>query len=161
MTPSPAKRDLGEPVYFIFTLGALLCGAILTTQVATNKQLGEHLHNLYIPALVNMLVGLVAAIVITVAFSKDYPSVEMVKTAPWYLWLAGGVLGALYLTGNILLAPRLGAATLIGLVVTGQIVFSVLVDQFGWFGFEQHTANLPRLAGCVLLIGGVALVSRF
>lgn len=140
---------------------ALLLGAVLTTQVATNKQLGQHLHNLYIPAAVNMLIGIVATVVLTMLLSKDYPSREMLRTAPWYLWLAGGVLGATYLTGTILLAPVLGAAALIGLVVTGQILFSVTVDHFAWFGFEQHAANWQRLVGCGLLAGGVALVSRF
>ena len=145
----------------LFWAAALLLGAILTTQVATNKQLGQHLHNLYIPAAVNMMIGLVATIALTLALSREWPTTDMVKTAPWYLWLAGGVFGAVYLTGSILLAPRIGAAALIGLVVTGQIIFSVLIDHFGWFGFEQHPAGLPRIAGCLLLIGGVALVSKF
>ena len=147
-----------NPLYLVT---AALLGAALTTQVATNKQLGEHLHNLYIPAFVNMVIGVFATIALTLALSKDYPSLQTIRTAPWYLWLAGGVLGAVYLTGNILLAPRIGAATLIGLVVTGQIVFSVLVDNYGWFGFEQHAANWPRVLGCVLLVGGAGLVSKF
>ena len=146
---------------WLFMGAALACGAVLTTQVATNKQLGEQLQNLYLPAVANMVIGLIATIAITLAFSKTWPTGAMVKGAPWYGWLAGGVLGAVYLTGNIVLAPRLGAATLIGLVVTGQIIFSVLIDHFGWFGFEQHSANLPRLLGSALLIGGVALCSKF
>ncbi len=140
---------------------ALLMGVVLTSQVATNKQLGEHLHNLYIPAAVNMLIGIVATIGLTLALSKEWPTGAMIRSAPWYLWLAGGMLGATYLTGTILLAPILGAAPLIGLVVSGQILFSVMVDNYGWFGFEQHAANWPRLAGCALLVGGVALVARF
>lgn len=145
----------------LFWAAALLLGAILTSQVATNKQLGEHLHNLYIPAAANMIIGIVATLALTLALSREWPTTDMVKSAPWYLWLAGGLFGAIYLTGTVLLAPRIGAATLIGLVVTGQIIFSVMIDNYGWFGFEQHTANLPRIAGCLLLIGGVALVSKF
>ena len=146
---------------WLYYLPALLLGVVLTTQVATNKQLGEHLHNLYIPAVSNMAIGIVAAVAVTLALSREWPTTEMIRTAPWYLWLAGGVLGAIYLTGTILLAPRIGAAALIGLVVTGQILFSVMIDHFGWFGFEQHSASLPRLAGCLSLVGGVALVSKF
>ncbi len=139
----------------------LLLGAVLTTQIATNKQLGEHLGNLYLPALANMAIGVLATLAITLAFTKQWPTSAMVKGAPWVYWLAGGVLGAVYLTGNIILAPRIGAGALVGLVVTGQILFSVLIDQFAWFGFEQHTANLPRLAGCLLLVGGVTLIARY
>ena len=145
----------------LYMIAAALCGVVLTTQVATNKQLGEHLHNLYIPAAANMIIGVVATVALTLALSKEYPTTGMIRSAPWYGWLGGGVLGAVYLTGNILLAPKIGAATLIGLVVTGQIVFSVLVDNYGWFGFEQHDANWPRILGCLLLVGGAGLVSRF
>ena len=102
---------------WLLMAAALGCGAVLTTQVATNKQLGESLHNLYLPAVANMVVGLVAAVAITLVASRDWPTSDMIKAAPWYGWLGGGVLGAIYLTGNILLAPRLGAASLIGLVV--------------------------------------------
>ena len=144
-----------------YMIVAALLGVVLTTQIATNKQLGEHLHNLYIPAFANMVIGVVATLALTLALSTEYPTGQMIRSAPWYLWLAGGVLGAVYLTGNILLAPRIGAATLIGLVISGQIVFSVLVDNYGWFGFEQHSANWPRIAGCLLMVGGAGLVSRF
>lgn len=144
-----------------YMIVAALLGVVLTTQIVTNKQLGEHLHNLYIPAFANMVIGVVATLALTLALSTEYPTGQMIRSAPWYLWLAGGVLGAVYLTGNILLAPRIGAATLIGLVISGQIVFSVLVDNYGWFGFEQHSANWPRIAGCLLMVGGAGLVSRF
>ncbi len=36
---------------------AILLGAVLTTQVATNTQLGKALGNSYIPATVNMMVA--------------------------------------------------------------------------------------------------------
>lgn len=142
-------------------LAALGCGVVLTTQVATNTQLGKHLDNMYIPAVANMVIGLVATVAVTLALSRSYPTMAMVRSAPLYGWVAGGILGAVYLTGTILLAPKLGAGPLIGLVVTGQIIFSVAVDHYAWFGFAQHAASWPRVAGCLLLIGGVALVSRF
>lgn len=38
---------------------------------------------------------------------------------------------------------------------------SLLIDQFGWFGVEQHTLGLGRMAGAVLMVGGIALVALF
>lgn len=146
---------------WLFMGPALLLGVVLTTQVATNKQLGDHIHNAYIPAVANMVIGLIASALVTLAVTREWPTVEMVKTAPWYGWIAGGLLGIVYLTGSILIAPKIGAGPLIGLVVAGQIIFSVMIDNYGWFGFELHAANLPRLVGCLLLICGVALVSKY
>jgi transporter family-2 protein len=140
---------------------AFLLGFLLTTQLATNKKLGEALDNLYVPALVNMLIGAVATFVITLFATDQLPSRDLVRAAPWYAWFAGGLLGATYLTGTILLAPKLGAAAVVGLVVAGQLIFSVILDHFGWIGFEQHSAGAPRLFGCILMLIGVFLISRY
>ncbi len=93
---------------------AVLLGAVLTSQVATNAQLGKALDNPYIPATVNMAFGLIVTVILTWALTPQWPSREMMREAPWYLWPAGGVLGVTYLTGNILLAPKLGAGALSG-----------------------------------------------
>jgi bacterial/archaeal transporter family-2 protein len=140
---------------------AVLLGAVLTTQVATNAQLGNALRNPYIPATANMTFGLIVTLILTWALTPQWPSREMMREASWYLWPAGGVLGVTYLTGNILLAPKLGAGALVALVVAGQLIFSVLLDHFGWLGFAQHPAGIARLAGCSLMITGVFLISKF
>ena len=56
--------------------------------------------------------------------------------------------------------PRLGAATLLSLIVLGQLLTSLLVDHFGWIGFPAHPLSLVRLAGAVLLFAGVVLITR-
>ena len=140
---------------------AILLGVLLTTQVATNTQLGKALSNDFIPAAVNMAIGLLATCILTWVVTSEWPGREMVRAAPWYTWVAGGLLGTAYLTGNILLAPNLGAGALVGLVVSGQILFSVLLDHFGWIGFEQHQAGAARLIGCGFMVAGVFLISKF
>src|SRR5919108_3997232 len=77
--------------------------------------------------------------------------------APWWVWI-GGILGAFYVLGSIVTAPKLGAATLVALILAGQAIASLLVDHYGWVGFEGHPITLVRVAGVVLLAGGVALV---
>jgi transporter family-2 protein len=58
-------------------------------------------------------------------------------------------------------APRLGAATLIALVVAGQALASVVVDQFGMVGFKEHHATPGRIAGMALVVAEVTLVRVF
>jgi bacterial/archaeal transporter family-2 protein len=55
-------------------------------------------------------------------------------------------------------APKLGAATLVALILAGQAIASLAVDHFGWVGFDEQPITLLRVAGVVLLAGGVALV---
>jgi transporter family-2 protein len=46
-------------------------------------------------------------------------------------------------------------------VVTGQLLFSVAADNYGWLGFEPHAATLWRGLGCLLMMGGVTLIAKF
>jgi transporter family-2 protein len=78
---------------------------------------------------------------------------------PWWGWL-GGVLGAVYAVATVLLARELGAAPLTALIVTGQLVCSVVLDHFGWVGFTEHAAGLGRIVGCVLMVAGFVLIAR-
>jgi transporter family-2 protein len=140
---------------------ALLCGVILTSQIGSNALLGKLLGDSYVPAAINMLIGVATTALLLLIVHKPLPSGAAAQTVPWYIWIAGGVLGTLYLTGNILLAPKLGAGALIAWVVTGQLLFAVLCDHFGWLGFAQHSATLWRVAGCLLLVAGAALIAKF
>jgi transporter family-2 protein len=45
-------------------------------------------------------------------------------------------------------------------IVTGQMLASVALDHFGWVGFPQHSATLPRLVGAVFVVVGVALIRK-
>jgi len=46
-------------------------------------------------------------------------------------------------------------------VVSGQLICSVMLDQFGWIGFELHPTGMGRIAGSVLLLSGTLLIWRF
>ena len=148
-------------MYFVFALLALVCGVVLTTQIGSNALLGKSLNDPYIPAAASMVVGIVLTAALLVIVHKPLPVGVVARSAPWWTWIAGGLLGTVYLTANVLLAPRLGAAALVGFIVTGQLLFAVLADQFGWLGFAQHSASVWRYVGCALMMAGVALIARF
>ena len=48
-----------------------------------------------------------------------------------------------------------------GLLLAGQIVFSIILDNFGWLGFEPHPAKIGRIAGAAIMITGLFLVAKF
>ncbi len=57
-------------------------------------------------------------------------------------------MGALLVLSGVTLAHRLGAATFAACIIVGQLTASVIVDHFGWVGFQQHSISfsLCRLA---------------
>ena len=81
------------------------------------------------------------------------------RSLPWYM-LGAGVFGLiLYQTMSITL-PRLGSTLMITLIITGQLLVGMLIDQFGWLGVPVHPINLTRVAGILVLLAGAYLISR-
>ena len=135
-----------------YLLFALLAGAMLPIQFGINAQLAEWVGGSVRAALVSFVVGTLALFLAALTTTRDgWP--ERAGDGPWWIWL-----GAFYVLGSIVTAPKLGAATLVALILAGQAIASLLVDHFGWVGFEQHPITGVRVAGVLLLAGGVALV---
>lgn len=140
-------------------LFAFVVGALLPLQVGVNAQLREPLGHPLMAALANFVVGTVALALLLLALRVRWPGAAQLMAPPLYLW-CGGLLGALYIVSTVLLGPRLGAATLLALVVAGQMLASLVFDHYGLAGFEPHPVNPWRLLGVALLIGGVTLIVR-
>lgn len=85
------------------------------------------------------------------------PQVQQLAHAPWWAWF-GGVAGVLYITAALVLTPRLGAAGFIVCVVAGQVLSSLLIDQFGLMGLPERPVNLLRLAGVGMIVIGMIVV---
>jgi transporter family-2 protein len=124
-----------------------------------NAELADWIGSPVRAALVSFAVGTLALLALTIAFFRGWPS-DRVVDAPWWVWL-GGLLGAFYVAGSIVTAPRLGAVTFVAVILAGQALASVLVDHFGWVGFDEQPLSLGRVAGLALLAVGVALVRVF
>jgi len=81
------------------------------------------------------------------------------KSLSWYM-LASGVFGViLYLTLSRTLS-RLGADTAIALIIVGQLLVGMLIDQLGLFGVVQRSMDLTKVLAAVLLMLGSYLMVR-
>jgi bacterial/archaeal transporter family-2 protein len=68
------------------------------------------------------------------------------------------LLSVVYVVLSILLLQRLGASAVVAFVVAGQMLGALAFDQFGLMGLERPPATPLRLAGALLLVGGVVLM---
>ena len=92
----------------------------------------------FISAAISFLVGSVfLAIVSAVKSHQVFPTMTFIQSNPAWIWL-GGVLGAVYLTSNVLLFPRLGAIQTVVLPILGQILMGTLIDTFGLVGLVHN-----------------------
>lgn len=145
---------------WIAFLFAFLGGALITFQTGSNSQLKKSLAQPLMTLIANNLIGGAAVIAYTVIKRVPLPSIGQAAQVPWWAWM-GGLFGAVYGLTAIVLASRLGAATLTALVVTGQLICAVTLDHFGWLSFDVHPAGLGRIAGCALMVAGLALIANF
>lgn len=141
---------------FVF---AMVAGVLLPTQAGINAQLAKNLGHPLLAASVSFALGTLALLLFTLAFHIPLPEISRAMQAPWYFWL-GGLLGVIYLTATIILAPLLGAATMIGLIVAGQMLASITLDHFGLVGYPVHPLGFWRAVGAIFLIAGVAIIQR-
>src|SRR5579883_2794559 len=115
---------------YLFLLLALLAGALVALQFGVNADLRNFVaHPLY-ATLTSYTVGALASLVCLCVARPALPSLNRIAAAPWWVW-TGGAIGVGYVTISIMLAPRLGAATLIVMVIAGQLLVSLLLDHFG------------------------------
>ncbi len=140
-------------------LCAILIGVVLPVQSGVNAQLRIGVGNPYLAALISFLVGTIALLGVNLALRVPLPSGEAAGRLPWWYWI-GGLLGATYIYAAVILAPRLGAATLVAAIVAGQMVASVILDHYGWVGYAQQPLTAGRFVGVLLVIGGVLLIQR-
>jgi len=138
---------------------AVLVGFVLPVQTGVNAQLRASLGHPIATALVSFGVGAVGLLIAILFLRIPVPLADAWARSSWWQW-TGGLLGAIYIAAAIVLAPRVGAATLIAAIVGGQMVASLVLDHYGWVGFPEHPITGLRLAGAVLVMLGVALIQR-
>ncbi len=139
---------------------AITVGCLLPIQASINAKLGTFLKAPLMAALVNFIVG--GFILLTVIIGTRTPNniLLAIKEAPAHAWV-GGLMGSIYVTSIIFLVPRLGAALSFGLIIAGQMVFSLALDHFGLFGVPVQPANLGRILGILLIFAGILLIQKF
>ena len=136
---------------------AVFAGAMLPLQAATNARLAGAVGGpVWAAALSGLVLTIVLALVASTS-SRGGPRLDGLSALPWWAWI-GGFCGAVLLSVSTALTPRLGAAQMIALVMTGQVLASIALDNFGLVGLAPQPLNLKRAIAGGLLVIGAALM---
>jgi bacterial/archaeal transporter family-2 protein len=73
------------------------------------------------------------------------------------LYLLGGTLGVLIIYSVMKGVSSLGPAYMVAILFTAQLLFSFLIDQYGWFGVNPVPFSWNKVAGIAILILGVVV----
>ena len=137
-------------------LGTIGAGAGLATGLAFNLRLIRALGSPVGTALVNFLSG-GALLLVLWALGVDGAR-PAVAPPPWML--AGGFLGAAYVTLSLTGAARLGPVASTVTVTLGQVLGALLVTGAGWLGQSPQRPSPASLLSAALLLAAVTLVAR-
>ena len=137
---------------------AMLVGGALTVQVGMNATLARVIGSPLWASVINFAIGLLALVGFAVVAGARASTGSFGQVPAW-AWI-GGLLGAGYVASVTILGPRLGGMTLVALVLAGQLLIALVVDQFGILGYPQIAVTPTRLLGAALLLVGALLVTR-
>ena len=149
---------MSNTIYFMVL--AVVAGAMMPTQAATNNKMAVVIDSPILAAFISFFIGTLGLLVYVVASGTPLSNMWNAKDAPAVAWI-GGLLGAFFVTTTVLLAPRLGVAMTFSLIVLGQMLITLIIDHFGLLGVPVQHVTLSRVAGILLVIGGVVLIRKF
>ena len=129
--------------FYLLIVGA---GVSVALQQVLNANLRLELGSAWWAGFISYFVGTLAMLTIAVASGGPWLSATTAARSSWVSW-TGGIFGAIFIATAILMVPRFSAATVLALIVVGQMLGSLTFDHFGLLGIPQHPANPIRLAG--------------
>lgn len=156
-----AQHNSIRRVYaLVFYSDGLLFGALAPTQAGVNLRLRGSVGDPVLAALISFSVGTMVLMFWLLIMRIPIPPSASVLKGPWWMW-TGGFMGAFFVAAAVVVAPVLGAGTMMCWMVAGQLTASILLDHYGVMGYAVREATPARLAGAALVIIGAVLIEKF
>jgi transporter family-2 protein len=142
----------------LLTLVALLTGGMIAMQGPINAELAARLGHPLSAAFWSFCVGTTVLAMVVVLFARGSTDFGALRSIPLYMLVGGGLLGAVYVLVNLMLAPKIGVAALMSLAIAGQLAAALLLDRFGLFDLVQRELSVGRVSGVLLVLVGALMV---
>ena len=81
----------------------------------------------------------------------------IVRGLEWY-YMLGGLAGTMIVATVALTGPRIGIGTTSAVLVAGQMLGAIVYDHLGLLGQAKDPIDAAKVAGGLLIVGGVVLV---
>lgn len=138
----------------------LIAGVLQAWGPPMNSALKKALVNPWLGSLVSFLPIVAFLGVVLMCLPRPLPTAASLTQMPWWAPL-GGLVGAFAVVAGLLFVGKVGAGAFAGLTITANILMSLVIDKFGMFGMATHALSVGRMAGAVLMVAGIGLISYF
>jgi bacterial/archaeal transporter family-2 protein len=125
-----------------------------------NGALRQSVTNPWLASLISFLPIVAFLACLVLCLPRPMPTVAGISAMPWWAPL-GGLVGAFAVVAGLLFVDRVGAGAYAGLTITANILMSLVIDHYGWFGMNVHPLSGWRALGAALMVAGIGLIARF
>ena len=138
----------------MFMLMMFCAGITVAVQPSVNARLAQKV-GIIESACISFAVGTIALYLLLLVSGRG--TFRGVGETAWWEW-TGGILGAIFVTTTIVVVPRIGTAAAMAATISAQLIAGILLDHFGFFGFQGTPVDGKRAVGVLLLLAGAMLI---
>ena len=142
------------PLY-LFTI---FLGVVLAVHLSMNGKVGSVLNNARVGNALFWCIGAAAAVIIGFTGWQAGALQPLKDVHP--LLLTAGALGASLVFAIAWLIPQVGAGPVMITLLAGQVIGGLVMSHFGWLGSPVQPVTLLKVAGVLVMIGGVFLATK-
>ena len=124
---------------------AVIVGAMSAAQQAINGRLGVLLENTAQAAFVSFFIGFLAIFIVSLFIDHRLPKISE-------------FLGASFVFATVVAVPQIGAGLTIMMGLIGQILGSMLVQQFGWWRSSKYGIQIWQIVGILIMLTGIIFI---
>ena len=140
-------------------LSGILIGILEASQVTINGRLNVVLHSPLKAGIISFAISALILWIFTlgqkISFHRNH--YFQINNPRWWIWL-GGLLGGIIIIGNAYLAPIIGTALSVVLVMLGMLIGGLLIDNYGWLKAKKRPITLVKTLGILVMLGGICLI---
>jgi len=141
----------------IGVLYSILAGFLIGIQNVFNTRLGEKLGSWGTILLIHFL-GLIASIIVFTLNKESFKALLSGLGNVNKLYVIGGFFGVVILFGVMKGVTILGATSAVAILLTAQLLISLIIDTFGLFGMEKVQFVITKPLGIIVMIIGIILI---
>ncbi len=136
----------------------MFLGVVLAVHLAMNGKVGSVLQNARVGNALFWCIGALGAVAIGLSGWRSGALEPLKQVHP--ALLTAGILGACLVFAIAWLIPKVGAGNIMIVLLAGQVIGGLVMSHYGWLGSPVQPITLAKVAGVVVMIGGVVLATR-
>jgi len=135
----------------------MFLGVVLAVHLAMNGKVGSVLNNARVGNALFWCIGAAGALCIGLTGWQAGALSPLRQVHP--ALLTAGILGASLVFAIAWLIPQAGAGPVMITLLAGQVIGGLVMSHYGWLGSPVQPITITKLAGVLVMVGGVVLAT--